>query len=1557
VKYTAAMAAGRSRQAGRGRTGLLRRLLGAVVSLLCAAAPAAGQPAGRANVVNFLPALRSNGEPVGDSATGPPPLVHVDEELSGYLAQAERLIEKGEHDQAVQILQALIHQEESGFYAEGGNRFVSMRLKANELLGRMGAKGLKLYRALYDPQAHQLYTEALASPRPETLLRRLSERYLHTSYGPRSLETLGSLYFDRARFSQAATCWHQLLTVTAADAEKAAVLAKIAAAHHLAGEDAAADRAAGELRRKYPDASAVLGGREQKLADFVARVRAVPPARGARGPKRVGAGWPGLGAVPDGIASMSDCDVVLTPQWRLAGDAIAPGKNLLSDLLAGASMYLTNTPYVHYGGRGVQYVVGLRDGHVCLRTAVTGNAGETILPAMVHPVVAGERVIVRLEDRVAAYDLLTGQFKWDSFVSLPMVRKINLPGTSRIYIGGSYGYYIGDSGYYSLTVGGERVYTVCDFLPTGGNVAYLRRQNRNMADLDDGSVLAALSVTSEGRLDWRIGRGRGSHEVIRNGRFLSAPTYRAGRLYVLVLYLERYHLVCLDAESGSLIWHSPIAQAPALMRRYGYQIGTDPRLAVGSPPAVCDGRIYATTNSGVVAAFEEETGEPLWGYQYPSRINSAAGLIAVALRGTYRAAVYPPANPVLVTGSHVICLPADSESLLALDAATGALRWSRSRRNQSDLSAIDRDRILLSGRGLFVLRASDGERLNEGAEDLGIHGRPAVSSRRVFASARGEIQVMDLKTYRRSTMPLAAADGFLGNLVSADGKLLAASMLGVCTYFGYDVARAELSRRVDRASAADRPGLLKQRAQLAFDAARFDAALADLNACLAAAKAVGDTDTAHQLPQRFYCTYVALGNHARGDDAMHEMFLKALSHATTDQEKAHMKLRLAKYHEKVGQYAKAVELAQQIAEEYADEELADVRIGPEADESVRISRSERTVPANKLVGEYIRGLLEKHGRECYVEFDARARKALDAALAARDPAAMRAVAERWPNSQWRDDALFRASETYYLLAAEDPKKADDYLAEARRHLYRVARMDDSPLRFSASVALAAIYARGGWVTSARKECEGLRELPGEMQVAFADVRGRLSDVLKLIEGGKLPKSPRRMRLIARISPPLTALFTIRDRDIHVLRDQEYRPIRLGGKIAVVKGPDVYLLDTTSHGAEEALSAWKGLAGVDAEDVHKYAYYPPGMRLLGGLSRDRQVLAVADRKAIRGLDLVSAKVLWQRRMDGIGIPSLHCMAAGCGVLVAVGRSGKVSCLDIARGELLWQNNLVGGKRYPAAPPRIAGQLVLLRHDGGKTVTALSLARGGRVVGRWQASQWAQCGLTEDGLLVMMIDGELTVREAAKIDKPLWRCKYDVGRQPAVLGLSSDMIAVSPANTSGPVEVLSIAGGRKVATLGVASVAGVPGVPFDARFDGPNVYVLCAAALSGRRKGSYGRLSNARGLALQKFSLPDGKRLWKCDLEENPAVYFQNVLPLVLGRDHAIVTARHYQAGMAYYAHVVKLDTGRRVQKIDLQGKGAGPKDENRRRQGIGQPVMTNGRLCVETSEGVAIHGER
>jgi len=224
-----------------------------------------------------------------------------------------------------------------------------------------------------------------------------------------------------------------------------------------------------------------------------------------------------------------------------------------------------------------------------------------------------------------------------------------------------------------------------------------------------------------------------------------------------------------------------------------------------------------------------------------------------------------------------------------------------------------------------------------------------------------------------------------------------------------------------------------------------------------------------------------------------------------------------------------------------------------------------------------------------------------------------------------------------------------------------------------------------------------------------------------------------------------------------------------------------------------------------------------------------------------------------------------------------------------------------------------------------------------------------------MLVMMLDGELSVRELGQIDKPLWQKKYDVARDPAILAAGEELVAVSPNNNDGPVELLTLRGGRLVAQLQTEAVEGMPGVPFDACFDGDGVYVLCSAGMSGRRKALFGRQSNCRGINLQRFSAKDGRRLWSRDLEST-AQFYPNVLPLTVGREHVVVTARHYQIGLPYYAYIVNRDNGGVVQKLALQGKGAGAQ-ETRRRQAVGPAVMTNRRLVVEGSEGVTIYGER
>ena len=80
---------------------------------------------------------------------------------------------------------------------------------------------------------------------------------------------------------------------------------------------------------------------------------------------------------------------------------------------------------------------------------------------------------------------------------------------------------------------------------------------------------------------------------------------------------------------------------------------------------------------------------------------------------------------------------------------------------------------------------------------------------------------------------------------------------------------------------------------------------------------------------------MALANRAADLDQMIDLFRKAESCASTDREKAHLKVRIAKYHEKAGQYAQAVALAHRIAVEFGRLEIADVPIGPSSDDTNR----------------------------------------------------------------------------------------------------------------------------------------------------------------------------------------------------------------------------------------------------------------------------------------------------------------------------------------------------------------------------------------------------------------------------------------------------------------------------------------------------------------------------------------------------------------------------------------------------------------------------------------------
>ena len=83
----------------------------------------------------------------------------------------------------------------------------------------------------------------------------------------------------------------------------------------------------------------------------------------------------------------------------------------------------------------------------------------------------------------------------------------------------------------------------------------------------------------------------------------------------------------------------------------------------------------------------------------------------------------------------------------------------------------------------------------------------------------------------------------------------------------------------------------------------------------------------------------------------------------------------------------------------------------------------------------------------------------------------------------------------------------------------------------------------------------------------------------------------------------------------------------------------------------------------------------------------------------------------------------------------------------------------------------------------------------------------------------------------------------------------------------------------------------------------------------------------------------------------------VLPPTVTREHIVVMARPLSANQPFKAYVLGAAGGNVLEEIDLVGEAEDREVLTIRWQLIGQPVVTNGRLLVETCEGVTVYGGR
>ena len=143
---------------------------------------------------------------------------------------------------------------------------------------------------------------------------------------------------------------------------------------------------------------------------------------------------------------------------------------------------------------------------------------------------------------------------------------------------------------------------------------------------------------------------------IEIGQGYATPLLVDDRVYVFTRQGEDEVLTALDAAAGTTRWRTSYA-APFTMNPATARHGPGPK----STPVFSGGRLFTLGMSGIVTAFDAETGRQLW--QKP----------APPLEPTYHTGMSPVVEGDLVifhVGGH------DEGALTAFDVTTGDVRWS-----------------------------------------------------------------------------------------------------------------------------------------------------------------------------------------------------------------------------------------------------------------------------------------------------------------------------------------------------------------------------------------------------------------------------------------------------------------------------------------------------------------------------------------------------------------------------------------------------------------------------------------------------------------------------------------------------------------------------------------------------------------------------------------------------------------------------------------------------------------------------------------------------------------
>ncbi len=267
----------------------------------------------------------------------------------------------------------------------------------------------------------------------------------------------------------------------------------------------------------------------------------------------------------------------------------------------------------------------------------------------------------------------------------------------------------------------------------------------------------------------------------------ATPVLVGDRIYMFSRQGEDEVLRALDADTGDVIW-STRYPAPFELNPYMKSHGMGPK----ATPTYADGRLFVFGMSGIVTAFDAETGKSLWRRPAPPK------------QPLYHSAMSPLVDGDLV----IIHVDGDDDgALTAFDVATGEVRWSWDEDGPAYGSPVVfelagmRQVVTYSRRYMIGLSVASGELLwsrPDGREDNILTQTPILhgdllieaGNKNGFTAFRVKRQGDAFTT--EDVWHTDEVSVFMTSSVAVDGVLVSLSQLNSGQYFGLDLETGEV---------------------------------------------------------------------------------------------------------------------------------------------------------------------------------------------------------------------------------------------------------------------------------------------------------------------------------------------------------------------------------------------------------------------------------------------------------------------------------------------------------------------------------------------------------------------------------------------------------------------------------------------------------------------------------------------------------------------------------------------------------------------------------------------